>query len=534
MNLKKWEIWEFDTLAIQYVKNTKSDSWFDMKLFKTIDFWIIWKIQNWKKWNQVYFISASLNKKSFEFAKNIWYSSLYFEWSTLEGYFKWKQDLISYFEKIELEKFWFFKEKQEYNDDESLEIENIMNVDINDLTWIETQIQTMIMSENLEIMERNKNIFKNIEILDRSYLNNLLTELKSKEADNNFNRIHATKDLFKTECYEEDLTKNWWFKLKELYSGNLFWLYSRDIFIYITYKNKLKTNHSKEDFIQNLEIHFLMPYTDKSKVWRVEKPMEQLLKSFEKKNNYYCLIKEGYFSLRTHKHWERLKHLNELMMCLKNKDLYYLNEFNTTNENKYQKIFENIWIKTISNWDKEFFSYEINNTYNWMYKKYYLLVLKDDKSLNQFRIASLTDSQDTNSYTIKLGLSFNSFEHYINFVKLLNKTIDKNDKGFLFELINQADFQMQDTEKVYIFDKQILKIHKTKLDSKTTSFRILFKSKPRLGFNLFFKAEWLKMILNRISISYNDDGSDIFFLEDNLNIKTMEDFFVFINAFIWK
>ena len=132
----------------------------------------------------------------------------------------------------------------------------------------------------------------------------------------------STKELFKTECSEEELTKNWWFKLKDLYSGNLFWFYSRDIFVYITYKNKLKNNYTKEDFIQNLEIHFLMPYTDKSKVWRVERPTEQLLKSFVKKNNYYCLIKEGYCTLRTHKHWEKLKHLNELMMCLKNKDLY--------------------------------------------------------------------------------------------------------------------------------------------------------------------------------------------------------------------
>lgn len=84
---------------------------FEESLLWYTDFWIIWIISIWKKWNQEYFINATLNKKSISFCSKTWFTELFIEWNTILKFKEWVETIKNQFIKIELEKFWFTRQK---------------------------------------------------------------------------------------------------------------------------------------------------------------------------------------------------------------------------------------------------------------------------------------------------------------------------------------------------------------------------------------------------------------------------------------
>lgn len=101
------------TKALEIIKLNKNKVFFKETLLWYKDFFIVWFIDIHKKWNQIYMINATLNKKALVFLNKVNYKSFLFEHeekNTIEFFIKWKNQLEKYLKKINLEIYWFEKD----------------------------------------------------------------------------------------------------------------------------------------------------------------------------------------------------------------------------------------------------------------------------------------------------------------------------------------------------------------------------------------------------------------------------------------
>jgi len=101
------------TKALDLIKLNKNKVFFKENLLGYKDIFIVWFIDIHKKWNQIYMINATLNKKALIFLNKVNYKSLLFEHkekNTIEFFIKWKNQLEKYLKKINLDIYWFEKD----------------------------------------------------------------------------------------------------------------------------------------------------------------------------------------------------------------------------------------------------------------------------------------------------------------------------------------------------------------------------------------------------------------------------------------
>jgi len=88
---------------------------FEQNILNYSDFKLIWIINLWKKWNQIYFITATFNKKSLSFLQKINFKwDLFINNDTIEKYEIFFNFIKKTFKCQDLTKFWFDKENNEY------------------------------------------------------------------------------------------------------------------------------------------------------------------------------------------------------------------------------------------------------------------------------------------------------------------------------------------------------------------------------------------------------------------------------------
>jgi len=107
--------------SLEELKKNGNPINFEEKLFWLKDFIILWKIMKWKKWNQIYFINATFWKKTLSFLNKINYEKIYFEWSSINDFFEWKNFVMNKFNLFDLTKYWFEKDW--------LDLKNIIELD---------------------------------------------------------------------------------------------------------------------------------------------------------------------------------------------------------------------------------------------------------------------------------------------------------------------------------------------------------------------------------------------------------------------
>jgi len=140
------------------LKNLKTISFKD-KLGGYKDFWVVWNIAIWKKWNQIYFISTCFHIKTLDsfFSKiqqPFWFIFIN-EWITIENYLKWKEKVESFIKNYDLTNYWFQKEEEEV------------------LFDMENELKEITKCENLNIKKKEitlKFTWVDVETVIRNYL----------------------------------------------------------------------------------------------------------------------------------------------------------------------------------------------------------------------------------------------------------------------------------------------------------------------------------------------------------------------------
>lgn len=101
------------------IKSLKKKSFKD-KLGGYKDFCIVWTIEVWKKWNQIYFISTRFHTKVIDFlgemTTKLWFlgfSGVNNEIS-IESYLKFKEKVENFIKDYDLKEYWFEKEEKEF------------------------------------------------------------------------------------------------------------------------------------------------------------------------------------------------------------------------------------------------------------------------------------------------------------------------------------------------------------------------------------------------------------------------------------
>lgn len=180
---------------------------FEEYIFDYLDFWIIWEIELWKNWNQIYFITATFNQQSINFLRKLKIEnlSLFVEKTTIEKYEEFKNKIEKTFKNKDLVKYWFHKKENIleniediYETEELLEL-TIANAKADDLFELNKFEWWLAISR--------KDDTKTLDLYLKYLSKNLLTLklLNMRESFNSFienKRISVDKNLFKDKLYD--------------------------------------------------------------------------------------------------------------------------------------------------------------------------------------------------------------------------------------------------------------------------------------------------------------------------------------------
>lgn len=271
---------------------------FEEKLLNYQDFKIVGKIEKGKKWNQIYFITATFDKKSMLFLTKNQYKDVYCESVTVDTYKQWIGKVNKDLQNIDLTKFWFNKNEEiSFNQ----QIEEEISKEIIHPNYIQKSLQirnpyekkklTELMEfirkeqENDTFLQRDKILEKKIEL--KNYLNNHLEEYLDENTNQYvFNSLRKNNPVILWKEYIENFCPDFWLVsdsetniLKdrwfvdlddELINYKLTILFNTEITVEKTYGYVvndnlvliLKTNHSvKKSYIMFVFVN------DKNRIW---------------------------------------------------------------------------------------------------------------------------------------------------------------------------------------------------------------------------------------------------------------------------
>jgi len=109
---------DFNKALIEIKQSNINKISFKSKIKDFVDIYVIWEIVKSKKGNQLYFVSATFNKKFWTFLSNLYWIknfSIYIEYKSISEYELWLNNLVKeLFEirKIDFVSLWFEKEKK--------------------------------------------------------------------------------------------------------------------------------------------------------------------------------------------------------------------------------------------------------------------------------------------------------------------------------------------------------------------------------------------------------------------------------------
>lgn len=416
---------------------------FEQNILNYSDFKLIGVISLWKKWNQIYFITSTFNKKSLSFLQKINFKwDLFINNDTIEKYETFFNFIEKTFKGKDLTKFWFCKENNKdiiiLDQDYSVSYEDLyknFNIQIEQEHFRLKQKENVsnfqislkdIVSKFIEIIKTNQeNDVKFESILNHHLFNSPF--LSKLEVDSIIGQKFSwTDEEIKLIQTEINLNTKKWVTFK-----NIKFIYNTEKSIYLLLN--LKQRDSDTYYIVPFSISF---HWNKSSNF-----IENI--SFHSLADYFNLEELSY-------PWKYIQKINKLWFFL---DLSWEQHFSYFDNGKFS-IADNEINKTVEDtkfWYKYFLSFKGFYWKKTQVSNFLNLTIIENETGETYSITteieSLKDIINIDNFILKSGYNKFNFEDIYNF--LLIFSLNKKD----LKKINSVKFSFKIKDKTFTIIK---------------------------------------------------------------------------------